>query len=572
MKSSYISRPIHFIDAPVPKKPIVKFEYNFFEADERTSEGSSSQQLIMSLNPRELAIKVPRLNRLSWNQVVFDRKRSIQREVARDFLTDNAEEIADESAILNDTTILYFQDFDHLNRIGERFEASARMRGVLSGSSTDVAAKLNTVTSITTDGDLIQRYLSIASQSRSLFLRDGLMVEPADASSADQLTMVVDNNYLINSTREASMSPVGSAADSIRSNSKTISRSLRRRSQLYANDEEIELELGSVEDCDVSSPGTVRPVEHIGYMIERFEVADGDRIENKKRIFIPSPRITNYLDASIKYGIQYVYSVRTVIAFYATTADESGTLKSSKFLVSSRPSTFSSVITEERIPPPPPADLNFRWDYQLSTMQIQWAFPSNPQRDIKGWQIFRRASVNEPFSLIAQLEFDDSTVKTPPIETVDRSLIKIYNSPITFFTDQEFNKNSNYIYAVCSKDAHGLTSNYGMQFRVSFDRLQNRLIKTLISGSNAPKQYPNMYLRAELSLDSVKSSGAQRVRIYFDPEYLKVTNKEGRDLKFLKTKDANGIYRFMLLNTDRQLQANVDIAVEDLRNLRSAGV
>jgi hypothetical protein len=237
----------------------------------------------------------------------------------------------------------------------------------------------------------------------------------------------------------------------------------------------------------------------------------------------------------------------------------------SRFLIASRPSTFSSIICNEIIPPSVPADLNFYWDYQNAAMQIGWSFPINKQRDIKGWQIFRRKSLNEPFSLIAQLDFDDSVIRTPPIETVDKSLIKMFTGPTTFYIDHEFEKDSNFIYAVCSVDAHGMTSNYSQQFRVKFDRIQNKIMKELISTSGAPKQYPNMFLKNELSIDSVKSSKNTKIRVYFDPEYLKVSTREGDDLHLLKTEKRNGLYRFMLLNTDRQLQSNFDIKIFDMR-------
>jgi hypothetical protein len=228
-------------------------------------------------------------------------------------------------------------------------------------------------------------------------------------------------------------------------------------------------------------------------------------------------------------------------------------------------------LTEEYVPPPAPADLNFYWDYQRAALQINWAFPSNPQRDIKGWQVFRRKSISDPFELIVQLDFDDSVIKTPSAETIDRSLIKKFNSSVTFYVEPEFNKDSDFIYAVCSMDAHGMTSNYSSQFRVRFDRLQNRLIKHLISESGAAKQYPNTYLKAELSLDSVKSTKIEKMRIFFDPEYLVVKDRNHRDLKFLKTDARNGLYRFSLLNTDRQLQTNFDVFLKDLRNLRQDG-
>ena len=181
--------------------------------------------------------------------------------------------------------------------------------------------------------------------------------------------------------------------------------------------------------------------------------------------------------------------------------------------------------------------------------------------------MFRRKTVDDPFSLICQIDFDDSVIKTPPVESVDKSLIKKYKTSTTFFVEYEFNKDSDYIYAICSIDAHAMTSNYSSQYRVTFNRIQNRIIKNQISQAGAPKQYPNTYLKAELSLDSVKSKNADGIKVYFDPEYLRVNNRLGRDMQVLKTDSRGGIYRFVLLNTDRQLQETLDISLKDLRKL-----
>jgi hypothetical protein len=587
MKPTYASRPVQVFDVPVPSKPVVKFIYNFFESDERVDDNPPAlKKPLTALTPREISIKVPRYVTVSWKKSSFDPRRSSEFTYQKDFLETNDSNITDESNILSDFSMLYFQDFDHLSRVGERFEASARLRGLSSGSSTDIAAKLMSsravnsssaldqngdISTLTSQGNSIQRFLSLASQGRSLFISGDSLIEPADASAADQIALVIDNDYLLNSSREAQGSPVSSCASQVRSNSRMMMGKIRKRRSKMISDSETDIEMPSIEDIRTESTSNVEKVQHLGYVIERFEIGSGDRIGSKRKFFISNPNVCSYIDLNIKYGIQYVYSVRSIAAFFVTAVDENSKLQKSKFLVASRPSTFSSVLTEEYVPPPPPADLNFYWDYQNAALQINWAFPSNPQRDIKGWQVFRRKTVSEPFSLIAQLDFDDSVIKTPAAETIDKSLIKKFSSSTTFYVEPEFNKDSDYIYAICSVDAHAMTSNYSSQFRARFDRIQNRLIKSLVSESGAAKQYPNTYLKAELSLDSVKSTKTEKMRIFFDPEYLEVKDRENKDLKFLKTDARGGLYRFSLLNTDRQLQTNIDISLKDLRTLRQDG-
>ena len=573
MKPTYASRPVHVVDVPVPGKPRLKFYYNFFEADERVDDTPPKlKKPVGSLTAREIQLKIPRYVEVSWSPSLSKDSLSERVDTTLDFLSRNADSIADEANILTDSTMIYFQDFDHLNRIGERFEASARMRGVLTGSSTDTAAKLNLVTKDETDGDIMQRYLSLAAQNRAMFVnQDGVSIEPVDASAADQLSIIVDNDFIANCLRDSDSSPVSSVALVVRKNSRAVSNRTRRKRSKMPVQEELELELDSVEDKPLSFLGPPKKFQHIGYVIERFEVGVSDTVSKKRRFFISSPRVTKFIDDNIKYGIQYTYSVRSIIAFFTTTTRESGDLQMSKFLLTSRPSTFSSVLTVERIPPPPPSDINFRWDYQRSSLQIDWAFPTNSQRDIKGWQVFRRKSVDEPFSLIAQIDFDDSVIRTPTSERIDRSLIKRYESATTFYIDQEFDKDSDYIYTVCSVDAHAMTSNYSSQYRVRFDRIQNKLLKNYVSPAGAAKQYPNTYLKAEISLDSVKSMKSENIRVYFDPEYLNVLDRRGRDLQVIKSDARGGMYRFMLLNTDRQLQSNIDITIRDTRNLVKDG-
>ena len=584
MKPTYASRPVQVLDVPVPSKPEVKFTYNFFEADERVDDKPPSlKKPLSALTSREISIKIPRYVTISWKKSSFDPRRSTEFTYQKQFLEKNATEIADESKVLTDFSMLYFQDFDYLNRVGERFESSARLRGLASGSNTDIASKLmisraaNSSSALDQSGDdrmlvsqgnSIQRFLSLAAQNRSLFISGDRKIEPSDASSADQLAVIVDNDYLLNASRESKSSPVSSCASQVRNNSRLMTGSMRKRRSKMANLTETEIEMSSVEDIPTQSTSAAEKVQHLGYMIERFEIGSGDRIGLRRNFYISSPNICSYVDLNIKYGVQYVYSVRSIAAFFVTAVDENARLQKSKFLVASRPSTFTSVLTEEYVPPPPPADLNFYWDYQRAALQINWAFPSNPQQDIKGWQVFRRKSISDPFELIVQLDFDDSVIKTPSAEVVDRSLIKKFNSSVTYYVEPEFNKDSDFIYSVCSMDAHAMTSNYSVQFRVRFDRVQNRLIKNLISASGAAKQYPNTYLKAELSLDSVKSTKVEKMRVFFDPEYLVVKDHNDRDLKFLKTDSRGGLYRFSLLNTDRQLQTNFDVFLKDLRNLR----
>ena len=299
----------------------------------------------------------------------------------------------------------------------------------------------------------------------------------------------------------------------------------------------------------------------LGYMVEKFS---DDPAESYPKRFIVPRGTRSYLDVAIKYGKTYSYRIRSIVAVYTEAEGVYETSSPRPCIIPfiSNPTKLLSLKASESVPPASPADFNPHWNYQDSTLQLIWSFPNNPKRDIKYWQVFRRSSINEPFTLIRMIDFDDSTIRSQFPETIDPSLISKFQSSVNYYVDPEFSKDSDYIYTMCSVDAHGQSSNYGMQFRVRFDRYKNKLIKELISPSGAMKQYPNTYLNAELTLDSVKSSGSTKMRIYFDPEYLVVTDVNGREKNFLRTSES-AIYQLQLINIDRQKQSEVIISISD---------
>ena len=154
-------------------------------------------------------------------------------------------------------------------------------------------------------------------------------------------------------------------------------------------------------------------------------------------------------------------------------------------------------------------------------------------------------------------------------------VIKLDYAPGVFI-DEEFTKDSTFIYALCSIDAHDFSSNYSQQFAVSFDRYKNKLIKQLISPSGAPKAYPNFYLlpdikvgvgNTNLTVDAMTDSTHTQMRIYFDPEYLSIRNAEGEPLKLIDTASSDSLYKVQIINIDRQKSQVLDIRIDDLRTL-----
>ena len=66
--------------------------------------------------------------------------------------------------------------------------------------------------------------------------------------------------------------------------------------------------------------------------------------------------------------------------------------------------------------------------------------------------------------------------------------------------------------------------------------------------------------------DVMKDSMHQKMKIYFDPEYHNVSDARGRDLKHLATVDKNGVYKFEVLNIDRQKSKTLTVKVKNRRS------
>lgn len=559
-----VSRPFNIVDAPTPANLRLQFIYNFFEADERTVDGSIQDSGVFArafkLEWSPLGISGFRGNSSLTRET--DRYSAIETELLDDLISGLSTEnsglrVNEDKTATRNSFSAFIQDQNFDTKFGERLRESVSLRNLSTGSAADIGASVKAIIG----RDFRQADLDIPE------------IVPASAGSIARRTVATDYGtndesfqFLLDEERaraafqEFEGSPVVKASYEVFNN--------LRDYYVVTNDTPDESDVNPRFDglpTLRSTSGILSPPTLLGYMIEKFS---DDPAESYPKRFIVPRGTRSYLDVAIKYGKTYSYRIRSIVAVYtvAEVVYETSEPRSCIMPFVSKPTKLVSLKASESIPPDSPADFNPLWNYQDSTLQLIWSFPNNYQRDIKYWQIFRRSSINEPFTLIRMIDFDDSTVRSQFPETIDPSLISKFQSSVNYYVDPEFSKDSDYIYTMCSVDAHGQSSNYGMQFRVRFDRYKNKLIKELISPSGAMKQYPNTYLNAELTLDSVKSSGATKMRIYFDPEYLVVTGQGTTSLvtdrNFLRTSDS-AIYQLQLINIDRQKQSEVIISISD---------
>ena len=139
------------------------------------------------------------------------------------------------------------------------------------------------------------------------------------------------------------------------------------------------------------------------------------------------------------YNVRIIYATAyesTAIDLSDNTSDES---VFSISLIASR-GRKTKVECVESIAPDPPQNLMFNFDYQNNNLRIFWEEAINSQRDVVRYQIFRRRSVKFPFTLLGELDFDNSTSRVTPLETAPEDKTHRVSNSRKYFVDENFEK------------------------------------------------------------------------------------------------------------------------------------
>ena len=332
-------------------------------------------------------------------------------------------------------------------------------------------------------------------------------------------------------------------------------------------------------------------VKLVGYIVNRYDNTIQDLNIPSKTHIIDSALIfaPNVIDSEILYGAEYYYTVRSVYCREFLDIDASdGLPKRMQQWIASKATEPIYVKAVEQVPPKEPDGLFYKFNYGARKGLIMtWQYPSDRKRDTKYFQIFRRKTILEPFVCIAEIDFNDAHVKYPRREKVDDDRVLKFNSVQTFYEDVEFNRESEYIYAIAAVDAHGLTSGYSHQTKVSFNRQRNELVLVGVSRSGAPKQYPNFFIDPDMdettfvrtfTQDCMKVSGKQKFTLYFRPdcEFIeKSTSSDGSQDGLIQDnlvttsggEDSVGLYKIHLINVDRQKDDSLEVRIDDFRGV-----
>ena len=607
------SRFIGLVDVPEVETINSNFIYNFFVPDERIDDsgaprfqGALKKQTTINgqvgfidntqkaVDSSVLASEMPRFVRLDWVEPNLYNSRNLQdmSEGNVGFLEQNQDSINSESTMTSFRDgVIQTRDIDLRKRLRQKIVTYAKLKGVNSVIPKDVLEVFSDKDHMDSSiaDDLLQGFLAPELSQVNEIRQVKETVRFLDAS---RLTMhsFVDRKLgksifnSIFSKKADNISLIKDFDDDFKENYSFLS--------IDASSDSLEPNVVGYQFSKVDAASADFASTLVGYVVERRTMGNVGLFDEKTAdfYFIDGHSKTTFIDTRVLYDQAYSYTVKAVYALEftleiaddpTTTAVDAGFYRI-RTLVSSKRSKSTNVTCVERIPPVEPDGVLYRFNYGAGRgMLINWQMPVGTQRDIKYFQVFRRRNIKEPFTCIAEIDFDDSVVRAPRPEKVREDRIFKYKFPRTFFSDNRFDRDSKFIYAVATVDAHGLTSGYSAQTEVGFNRVKNEIMLKTISRPGAPKQYPNFYIDPtlddnftvdSLTTDAMLSSKKHSVKIYFDPDALNVTKAtpDGSTVTTMPVvtslNKSNTKYVLSLLNVDRQKSADVEFSIINSRN------
>jgi len=605
------SSSIDEINVPEISDLSAEFVYNYYVSDERVK--------FQPFSDRPLA-KIPRYVVLKWSPPTLskfekDDQNAIEALDTKGIysIEQNAKKLVSEDDSLN--IRYYSHTFSNIKAIEQGasdLETYSRLSGSPAESMFKMAeSQLKSLSSVTPDDPQKNAKLDLLLDSYaklSNFPKDslGLRVIKDGKEIKDQEDFI-DSIIKSTSTR---VKIHGSILPDIFENSteKSAGKNLQNFNTAYStvtslpnnSPDVIAIDPIKIDESTVTFKYLKQPVRITGYVIDRYKLRSGG-FEKEISFYIEDPTNSVYIDRNVLYGETYFYAIRVVanvqmLLYSSPDSRENITQVSTLYVTSKNIST--PVECFEYVPPPHPENIRFSFDYEKMNLTINWDAPTNPQKDIKQFQVFRRKSIKEPFELIAQYGFDMSDPgpngqKYTTGEVVDANnvknmseenkyLVKNFRYPVYSHTDEDFTVDteffisSEYIYAISSIDAHGLASNYSEQCHVRFDSNKNRLVTKSVCDGGSPKQYPNMNLKIDTFKDVIHVDGIElkKLNVHFTPEYIRVKDSISptQNYKIVEAitpnpLSKNSCYLLQMINLDNQKLQILKINVLDTEGI-----
>lgn len=594
MKTFDKSRNVTIVDVPDVNEVYAKFVYNFFVPDERFNKSGqqflrgnytnkNTQRLVDTKTQRKL---IPRYVQVDFGQgkpITFGTLKKDNNNFSTNLVTiqdfgERNEFLMREDEITNNSfQTLHESDFSAKERIGQKVKSLSDIL-TLDFSESDQSKKISNF--LNCERDVIQSLLNPYNDPLTITVNESIEEKENDLFSN------AVSVYLSTLVNKRFFDKLSSSNDDISSLSKSTTRQRidKVTKDFLSNNSSKEVKKSDmtptfkpydVRDLNNSSEIGIKGIASVGYLINKTDYS-----ENKKsEILILDATKTNFIDPEVLYGAKYSYSVCAIYRVDAVVEDTQDVTEQKKLiriLVASKPSKEATVITQEFIPPIEPDGVFYRYDHMNGGLVITWQMPSGKTRDVKYFQVFKRNNINEPFTCISEIDFNDSYSVNEKNESVRNDLVLKYPGATTFFIDKTFTRESpNTIYSICAIDAHGLTSGYSTQTEVSFDKFKNNIRTKEICRAGSPKQYPNFFVDPRqdgnitvdsFSQDALYDSGHKKIDLYFTPDLAVFNSTSGKKSFAVSTNQNNGSYKISVINLDLQKSNTITIAVDNLQN------
>jgi len=317
----------------------------------------------------------------------------------------------------------------------------------------------------------------------------------------------------------------------------------------------------------------------VGYFIEKYFVDDFGNKKIYDPILIDNQEANAYTDTEVVYGVTYHYTVKTLVEYLIPIM--SGEVKKIARILLKSDGVHTEVRTTESIPPPPPQDFSIMYSNSEKAPCLTWARDISSQQDVVKYLIFKRLSIDDPFTMIGLINFTPvSYPAQQPKYVIDNNVVTFNESyGMTKFVDKSFNANESAIYAIIAGDAHELYSNYSIQLQVMLDKRTNKLDIKQISNSGAPIPYPNFYVNESIFNKAIFSQNSKKIKLIFNPDLIDVNigDERGNNISKHSVVFSNNIsdkidendesYKINIVNTDLNVSRVIDIKINDNRTI-----
>jgi hypothetical protein len=319
----------------------------------------------------------------------------------------------------------------------------------------------------------------------------------------------------------------------------------------------------------------------VGFFVEKFLKEDAAYVVLDKRFYMdidmsPNSRLTlnrktlSIKDIGIQYGETYKYKVSPVYNITFPKFNDFHVVED--FLFCDIPFFTEDIICKENERPLPPNNIKFRFDKVNENLNITWNLVPDTVGDIKGFQIYKRSSLKEPFVLVKQIEYHDKDDFYKRNEKVSVSDVDVRDAIDSFELSTEFRKEKIEIYTICSIDAHGFVSNYSAQLGVKFNYSSKKVEVDLVSRAGAPINMPNLLVGRKtkffnnddkITTITPRCSNVEKIAIYATPDFATINTDELQEQNIYTYK---GKYKFNIFKLENS-ENFIDTIVIDNFNI-----